>query len=503
MVAKRIGLGKPGAVDIGTARSRRSSPADPPSDEAADQATAAGEVAADPVERPARRSASLVTALRTGGVVSTVPLQETAEHPDNPRDELGDLSELAASISAIGILQPLVVAPAGVFLASHPQHRDRLGDAQYVVLAGHRRRAAAEIAEVDDLPAVVRDDLAGATESAETFLHENLGRRDLAPLEEARGFQLLADLKVPQTTIAKRLGVSQAHVSKRLSLLRLPTRVQDAIRQGDFTVANALVLAGQPTDDREEIFDLAMRRRIPIDHAAREVARHRQAEQQRVKAEARAKREKVPVIEPSEEFGLDTYRHRVREKDEIDKAREAGTLVAAVTDNGLEYYNTKPRRDPYAEAEAREERNRTIAMKARAETGALLVSSPPGAQQLRDELARGVLLGIDYANSLKLAHRWLGGTLGDQVKDPYAWRESLRSPAQITHAAWAMTLANEEVRARYRNGAWTEREKEWIERLQRDAGYTPTDWELKRLDALDALDADYSGGMAGTDTDEE
>lgn len=155
-----------------------------------------------------------------------LPIDKLRPAPDNPRRDIGDVSELAASIATQGLLQPLVVSP--------------LEGGDYLVVAGHRRLAAAEVAGLDHLECSVRklDDVA----RNEAMVVENMQRCALSALEEAGAYQRLVELGVSQRQIASRIGCSQGHVSKRLALLGLPEDVQEDVDAGGITLGDAVEL---------------------------------------------------------------------------------------------------------------------------------------------------------------------------------------------------------------------------------------------------------------------
>lgn len=135
----------------------------------------------------------------------------------NIRDDIGDVTELAASIAEVGLLEPLVVQP----------DHDR-----YQLLAGHRRLAAVQQLGWTEVPAVIRPVESDGLDDASRIviqLVENLQRRDLDPFEEARGLAQLKALGWKQADIAKRIGRSPGHVSKRLALLDLPDELTEHI----------------------------------------------------------------------------------------------------------------------------------------------------------------------------------------------------------------------------------------------------------------------------------
>lgn len=170
--------------------------------------------------------AALAEQPRVLGSMLRVPIDQVHQHPDNVRDSLGDLTELAASIRAHGILQALVVEKA-------PD-----GDG-FRVLAGNRRRAAAELAGLRYVDVVLRRDMDDA-ERLTMMLVENCQRRDLNPIEQARAMQRLqVDSGYDQFTIAREVGKSVAWVSTRLAMLRLPEDQQAAIANRVMSIADA------------------------------------------------------------------------------------------------------------------------------------------------------------------------------------------------------------------------------------------------------------------------
>lgn len=146
---------------------------------------------------------------------------------DNVRKNLGDVKELAASIKAVGILEPIVVVPNGD---------------GYTIVAGARRHAAAKVAKLSTVPCVIRPPMSVA-ERVEAMVIENLQRVDLTPLEEADAYQRLVDLDWTQRKIAERVGTSQPHVSKRLKLTKLAPKARTALEKGAIRIEDALELA--------------------------------------------------------------------------------------------------------------------------------------------------------------------------------------------------------------------------------------------------------------------
>lgn len=142
-----------------------------------------------------------------------------------------ELKNLASSIREKGVLQPLLVRP-------HPTI-----DGEFEIIAGERRWRAAQLAQVHELPVIIRnfDD----RETLEVALIENLQRQDLSPIEEAQGYARLRDeFSHTQEELADVLGKSRPHVANMLRLLGLPESVKDMIDDGRLSAGHARALLG-------------------------------------------------------------------------------------------------------------------------------------------------------------------------------------------------------------------------------------------------------------------
>jgi ParB family chromosome partitioning protein len=174
-----------------------------------------------------------------------IPIDQIEVNPRQPRKvfEPGSLDELARSLKATGMIQPIVVrrAPGG----------------RWQLIAGERRWRAARQAGLEQVPAVVRD--ATDVESLEIALVENLLREDLNPMEEAEAYhRILTEFSWTQEDLAQRVGKYRSTIANSLRLLRLPTVVQDDLRSGRLTMGHARALlslteAGEQLKLREEI----------------------------------------------------------------------------------------------------------------------------------------------------------------------------------------------------------------------------------------------------------
>ena len=147
-----------------------------------------------------------------------IPIDKLFPHPDNPRKELGDLTELADSIKAKGVMQNLTVVP---FVSkTNPKLN---GTGLYTVIIGHRRCAAAKLAGLTELPCAVVE--MTPEEQVATMLLENMQRVDLTPYEQAQGFQMMLDLGDSVNGIAEKTGFSKSTVRRRLKLTELDQKL--------------------------------------------------------------------------------------------------------------------------------------------------------------------------------------------------------------------------------------------------------------------------------------
>lgn len=154
-----------------------------------------------------------------------VPINEIILNPYQPRKSFNQekLEELSASIQEYGVIQPLVVTKE---------------DEKYVLISGERRLRAATMAGLAVVPVVLRE--ADETEKLQIAMIENLQREDLNPLEEARGFALLADrFTLTHEEIAQKISKSRAYISNSLRLLSLSPEIQKNLEEGKITVGQA------------------------------------------------------------------------------------------------------------------------------------------------------------------------------------------------------------------------------------------------------------------------
>lgn len=167
-----------------------------------------------------------------------VPIESVSANPDQPRRTFtqSQLQELADSIRTKGVLQPLIVRP------------DPADAARFQIVAGERRWRAAQMAQLHEIPVLVRefDD----TEVLEVAIIENIQRADLNPIEEAAGYrQLMFKFGHTQEKLAEALGKSRSHIANLMRLLNLPETVQTMVVEGQISAGHARTLITAPNPE--------------------------------------------------------------------------------------------------------------------------------------------------------------------------------------------------------------------------------------------------------------
>ncbi len=154
-----------------------------------------------------------------------IPIEDIAPNPDQPRQALGDLEDLSASIREKGVLEPLLVRRVGT---------------KYQIIAGERRYRAAVEAGLGELPCVIRE--TSDAEMMELALIENMQRKDLTPFEEADGLRVLAETYgYTHETMAEKIGKSRSTITEALSLAAMPEDVRQLCRRADIQSKSVLL----------------------------------------------------------------------------------------------------------------------------------------------------------------------------------------------------------------------------------------------------------------------
>jgi ParB family chromosome partitioning protein len=185
----------------------------------------------------------------TDAALRELPVSEIRPNSYQPREHFDEeaLVSLAASIQAVGVLQPILVRQSG------PQ--------EYELIAGERRWRAARRAGLQTIPAIVRP--TEDVRSLEQALVENLHREDLTPLEEAAAYQqLIEQFGHTQEEVAQRVGKSRSAVANTLRLLHLPPSIQRLLAEGQISAGHARALLGTP----DRVFQEQLARAIVSEH---------------------------------------------------------------------------------------------------------------------------------------------------------------------------------------------------------------------------------------------
>ena len=180
-------------------------------------------------------NAELPSSVSTKDAPNTLPIEKLQRGEYQPRTNMdqASLEELAASIEAQGIIQPILVRP--------------IADEKYEIIAGERRWRAAQIAQLDEVPVLVRNIPDEATLAV--ALIENIQRENLNPIEEAVGLKRLMDeFELTHEEMAKSVGRSRTAVTNLLRLLGLSAGAKDHLEQGHIEMGHARALLGLPLD---------------------------------------------------------------------------------------------------------------------------------------------------------------------------------------------------------------------------------------------------------------
>jgi ParB family chromosome partitioning protein len=211
----------------------------------------------EPLVSPAALSGAAGGAAPKDGL-ALLAVASIVPHPGQPRRHFAEaaLDELAASIAARGVIQPVIVTPHGA--------------GQWRLVAGERRWRAAQRAKLHEIPAIIRD--LDEREVTALALIENLQREDLNPIEEARAYHRLAeDEGLTQAEIAKLVDKSRSHVANLQRLLALPESVIELVEEGKLSMGHARALVG--IENAAESANQAVARQLSVREVERLVRR--------------------------------------------------------------------------------------------------------------------------------------------------------------------------------------------------------------------------------------
>lgn len=184
-----------------------------------------------------------------------LPTDKLDPNPDQPRTEIGDLTELTASIQEKGVLEPLLVKPTR--------------NGRWMIIAGERRWRAATAAGLEEVPCIEID--VDDAEVAEIALIENMQRKDLTPWEEADGLRALSEkFGYTHEEVARKVGKSRSTVTEALSIAAIPNSIREICRACEITSKSLLLqIVRQPDDESMQ----AMAEQIAAEGLTRDGAR--------------------------------------------------------------------------------------------------------------------------------------------------------------------------------------------------------------------------------------
>ena len=385
-----------------------------------------GSAAAQALRRPSTAPAdevstahSLVAALAVdphGSALQIIRVSEIAEHPDNPRTNLGALDELADSIKSLGLRQPIVVVPVNAFNAANP---DLILDpgAQWVVSRRAPPKGSRPTGRIEQVPAWVRPDLAGRTDASETFIAENVHRIGLAPLEEeasthysptwvAHSVTSLAEAQ-PGARQQTNVTVTAAATHPRRRRIRSVGRWRCTGHRGGTRGDSTTGLRSQP-----ELGAVLCRPRFK---RLSDVSPWTRPSTRRVIGQmTKACNSLSPPI--GNVAGPVAWR-RLDADSEVAAARASGRLAGGCEPSGQFVYLEAAK----APTELGLTEQARLATDSRRSAARQLVNTRPSARAVSEALTDVVLFGrFEQDRALKLTQQWIGDSVGITTRDPLA-----------------------------------------------------------------------------------
>lgn len=209
-----------------------------------------------------------------------------------------------SSIKEHGILQPLVVSPAGK-------------DGKHMIIAGERRFRASQMLGLKEVPVIVRE--VKDQQRLELAIVENIQRADLNPIEEALAYQrLMNEFNLTQEDVGKRVGKSRPGVANTLRLLELPQEVQQAVADGKISAGHAKILAGLERPSEQQAY---LQRILKHNLTVRELEEQTKTVRRVTKPKASQK------FDPIQQAQEDLLRERLGTKTSIKKSGDKGQII--------------------------------------------------------------------------------------------------------------------------------------------------------------------------------
>ena len=249
-----------------------------------------------------------VPAVPIGTAVVEVPVEKVSVNPHQPRQVLDQesLAELAASLRMHGVLQPLVVTKV---------------DNGYQIIAGERRWRAAQLAEMETVPVLIKEST--PQQMLELALVENIQRADLSPLEEANAYrQLMDEFGLTQGKVAEQVGKSRTSVANTVRLLKLPDEAKQALAAGRISEGHARTLLALPTTGMQRQALATIQKHGLNVRQTENLVRQMQAE-----PDESRRPESPPPLSPLDREVVERFRTRLGTKVNLIRGKSGGRLV--------------------------------------------------------------------------------------------------------------------------------------------------------------------------------
>lgn len=242
--------------------------------------------------------------------VVKIRVENIYPHPDNPRKDLGDVTELAESMKKHGVMQNLTVIPASALTADPEDQPDAdkvSAISDFHVLIGHRRLEAAKLAGLVEVPCQIKSKIS-RKEQVGIMLLENIQREDLTIQEQAQGFQMMLDLGDTEDQIAEKTGFSKSTVRHRLNIAKLDQEKLKEKQQDDafqLTLKDLYELEKiKDVEMRNEILDKASSSRDIVSRVQNEITNAKKKENAK---KLKAKLKKMGVEKAPEQYSQQMY----------------------------------------------------------------------------------------------------------------------------------------------------------------------------------------------------
>ena len=354
--------------------------------------------------------------------IVNLKIDQLKHHPENPRKDLGDLTELTESIRQHGIMQNLTV----VF-------DDLQGSGKYLVVIGNRRMEAAKMAGLDMLPCVISE-MDHKTQIA-TMLEENMQRSDLTLYEQAQGFQMMMDLGYTQKEISEKTGFSETTVARRLKMAQLDKKTfQQAV--GMQITMDDLDRLGQLEDIKARNELLAEYGENNFDWKLNIAIKKQKAAKVRPKAMKLLEAAKVKPIPDRDKYSIyGKYESETGWRIELDKwdgkkdiiPETDGDLYYRENGTDIEIYQKikKPKAEPVRKTQAEIEREQKIDLAWKIADRVTQTS-----HELRTEYASG--LTVKPSNAMQMCRWAIIAAASDFMRHNYWTGERLKKNFEIT-----------------------------------------------------------------------